>query len=543
MSSNIGTSIGGSFLNWFSEDVMPKFATAVDLTVLLISIILNVLLIVMFHKKHLFLEPANRLMFQLIVVDIFAWVFILIPGAVVALRGQWDLPMGMCNAQAIIANWIYLVMFSFITTLLIERTVLARNPMLHEKVFGKVSKVTIISFLIWSFDLGVAVIPSSGWSRVDYDFYHASCVVYHESNVSYAVILFMFGIGLSILSGIICVPIILKSRKERIVFENAEAAKIEAELRRKKRLEAIAEEKKEGEADTIKGSHDPEKKELTPHAKQGWTDTKQPERKPDPKGKNKKGKKRGRRARTPRRRDKQLLEDDYDDPDFHLTVTYMIMWVLLLVLWLPYFIVVFRHAGLNDPDFWRGYYSITIIIALFSFCVKPIVYLSHNRHMQEKTKNTIPESVVTRASAVRMSVSDVVDKLDKIVFKSPRPQPSIQTTVKAHSIAMNWMKKSAMTSNKDKPDINDVIESGNDAKKPDKTLNVGGDKVNSELKPVSPNPHVDGNLSKTGSSSTSPSPQGTNTAIGTTESTLIDIEGTDKVTDRWSMITDHSARL
>ncbi|XP_033744113.1 uncharacterized protein LOC117329989 [Pecten maximus] len=546
MSSNIGTSIGGAFINWFSEDVMPKFATAVDLTVLLISIILNVLLIVMFNKKHLFLDPANRLVFQLIIVDILAWLFILIPGAVVALRGQWDLPMSVCYAQVVMVNSIYLVMFGLITTLFIERTVLVRNPKLHEKVFGKVSHVNIISFLIWGIDFGIASVPTSGWSRIDYDFYHGSCTVYHESNVYYAIILFMFGMGLSILSGVVCVPIILKSRKERIVFENAEAAKIEAELRRKKRMETIAEEKKEAEKN--KDDKDLEKKSLTPHAKQGWTDTKQPDQHKDNKTRNRKGKKRARRARTPKRRDKRLLEDDYDDPDFHLTVTYLIMWVLILILWLPYFIVVFRHAISNDLEFWRGYYSITIIIALFSFCIKPIIYLSHNRHMQEKTKNTIPDNVVNRATALRMSFSDVVDKLDKIVFKSPRPQPSIQTTVKAHSIAMNWMKKSNVKGEEAKPEVRGTGDNGKDTNKFDKSQNPGNEIAKNETdisKSISPNPSEEAGILPKVTTSTSPGPLETSTAIGARESTLIDIEGTEQVTDRWPLTRspEHISRM
>ncbi|OWF52447.1 uncharacterized protein LOC110447753 [Mizuhopecten yessoensis] len=548
MSSNIGTSIGGAFINWFSKDVMPKFAAAVDLTILLVSIILNILLIVMFKKKRLLLDPANRLVFQLIIVDILAWLFILIPGAVVALRGQWDLTMPVCYAQAILVNWIYLVMFGFIITLFIERTVLVKNPKLHGKVFGKVSKVTVVSLLIWGVDLGIAAIPMSGWSPIDYDFYHGSCIVYHESNIYYVIILFMSGIGAAILSGVICIPIILKSRKAKIHKENTEAAKIEAELRRKRRLEAIAEEKKEMEAENINLEKKSEKSKLSaPVAKHGWTDSKQPSGKADKKPKNKQMKNRKRRARTPKRRDKRLLEDDYEDPDFHLTVTYMIMGVVLLLLWLPYFIVLFRHAGVNDSEFWRGYYSVTVIVALFSFCIKPIIYLSHNRHMQEKTKNTLPENVVERASALRMSFSDVVDKLDKIVFKSPRSQPSIQTTVKAHSIAMKWMKKGK--GELVKPEVNVVSDSTNDTNDPDKSkLLTHGDKtvksemlnnskVNSSKSPVpaavSPNvatvtsltPHVN---------------QGMDTATENVESTLVDIEENEQVTESDPVIHSRS---
>ncbi|XP_060065907.1 uncharacterized protein LOC132546214 [Ylistrum balloti] len=526
MSSNIGTSIGGAFINWFSEDVMPKVATAVDLTILLVSIILNVLLIVMFNKKHLFLDPANRFMFQLIIVDILSWFFILIPGAVVALRGQWDLTMPVCYAQAVIVNWIYLVMFGLITTLFVERAVLVKNPKLRDKIFGKVSKVTIISIMIWSIDLAIAAIPTSGWSPIDYDFYHSSCIVYNESNVYYVIILFMFGIGTAILSGAVCIPIILNSRKSRILRENAEAAKIEADIRRKMRLEAIAEEKKEMEAEKIKNGQDSSKKlekSLQPQARQGWTNDKPSNSKTNNNAKKKQTRKKTRRARTPKRRDKRLLEDDYEDPDFHLTVTYMIMWVLLLVLWLPYFIVLFRHAAINDTDFWRGYYSVTVILALFSFCIKPIIYLSHNRHMQEKTKDTIPENVVNRASALRMSFGDVVDKLDKIVFKSPRTQPSIQTTVKAHTIAMKWMNKSNVKDKSVKQEADVASEGSQDEHKHDQSESVNDKEGLLNL--AAP---ADGS-----SKVTSPTPTDTNTAADTAESALIDMEESDQGTGRW----------
>ncbi|XP_062568681.1 uncharacterized protein LOC134230843 [Saccostrea cucullata] len=133
------------------------------------------------------------------------------------------------------------------------------------------------------------------------------------------------------------------------------------------------------------------------------------------------------------------LKEDNGDPDLHMFVTYLIVWVTMLVCHGPYFAINIADYADSD-DIWGGYYSITVIFFMVSYCAKPIIYLAHNRKYREGYKETMPEKVIEKANTARKSVSNFMDKIDKAMFKTPGKK-KLDATLTTHMAANKWLRK------------------------------------------------------------------------------------------------------
>lgn len=134
-----------------------------------------------------------------------------------------------------------------------------------------------------------------------------------------------------------------------------------------------------------------------------------------------------------------VFSDDVENPAFHLAITYLLLWFVLVVCYLPYYIVWYYDAY-DSGRAWGGFYTMSMLIIHTSFALKPVIYLGHNRHYRAVTKETIPKRVRARARAVRESVSSVVDKMDDLVFRSASNR-RFAATVTAQKAVLIWKRK------------------------------------------------------------------------------------------------------
>lgn len=480
-SSAVVSSVSGSFFIWFQDDVLPYLTGSLFIAVVIVGIILNGMLITTLRKRNLLKIRTNWFLFELTIVDFISCIFFIGPAAWVAFNRKWQLGDYACKVHGILFITTYLVTFWLLLMMGVERALITKNFDLHDKIFSSSKYVTLISVLLWLGSVGISAIPLTGWVTISYDFYQASCVPFFTDNVYYLSIVFVLGICFCFISIIISYVIIFKSRRKKLAkpekeevkngkdggetskentdntttgsgAENLEKGKENMGETSKVKTDKLStdntathsgtensEKSTENSGESSKGCENVEEtnKDLDkdiPKVKIGW-------------GSQNKSKKLS--MLTARDKIKKvvtkiqvtkMLTDDQSDPDFHLAITYLIVVCLIMFLWFPYFIICF--VKLNDKSLWNGYLSLTMVIAMISYCLKPVIYLAHNRHYREIAVETIPDNAVRKASKVRNSLVDVLNKVDKIVFKSALTPRKLSTTVKTATIAKGWLNKS-----------------------------------------------------------------------------------------------------
>ena len=485
-SSAVVSSVSGSFFIWFQDDVLPYLTGSLFIAIVIVGIILNGMLITTLRKRNLLKIRTNWFLFELTIVDFISCIFFIGPAVWVAFNRKWQLGDYACKVHGILFTTTYLVTFWLLLTMGVERALITKNFDLHDKIFSSSKYVTLISVLLWIGSVGIAAIPLTGWVTISYDFYQASCVPFFTDNVYYLSIVFVLGICSCFISIIISYVIIFTSRRKKLAKpekEKVKNGKDGGETSKEKTDKLLTdntatssgtenlEKSKENMGETSKvktdklstdntatdsgtenstkstensgeSSKECENVEETnkdldkdiPKVKIGWGSQNEPKKLSMLTARDKIKKVVTKIQVT------KMLTDDQSDPDFHLAITYLIVVCLMLFLWFPYFIICF--VKLNDKSLWNGYLSLTIIIAMISYCLKPIIYLSHNRHYREIAVETIPDNAVRGASKVRNSLVDVLNKVDKIVFKSSLTPRKLSTTVKTATVAKGWLNKS-----------------------------------------------------------------------------------------------------
>ena len=480
-SSAVVSSVSGSFFIWFQDDVLPYLTGSLFIAVVIVGIILNGMLITTLRKRNLLKIRTNWFLFELTIVDFISCIFFIGPAAWVAFNRKWQLGDYACKVHGILFITTYLVTFWLLLMMGVERALITKNFDLHDKIFSSSKYVTLISVLLWLGSVGISAIPLTGWVTISYDFYQASCVPFFTDNVYYLSIVFVLGICFCFISIIISYVIIFKSRRKKLAkpekeevkngkdggetskentdntttgsgAENLEKGKENMGETSKVKTDKLStdntathsgtensEKSTENSGESSKGCENVEEtnKDLDkdiPKVKIGW----------ESQNKSKKLSMLTARDKIKKVVTKiqvtKMLTDDQSDPDFHLAITYLIVVCLMLFLWFPYFIICF--VKLNDKSLWNGYLSLTMVIAMISYCLKPVIYLAHNRHYREIAVETIPDNAVRKASKVRNSLVDVLNKVDKIVFKSALTPRKLSTTVKTATIAKGWLNKS-----------------------------------------------------------------------------------------------------
>ncbi|KAK3085897.1 hypothetical protein FSP39_010208 [Pinctada imbricata] len=458
-SGSLVDTFSDSFFTWFKETVLPYLLASICILLVIASIILNSFVLHVLRKRKIASDPKNRFLIQLIIVDFLACTLVLIPAIVTAIAKEWLLSTPVCYIHAILMNWFFLVTFGLVTAAIAQQTFIQVKPVIGESVFNSNCKVSVISLFIWILHLVIAVSPTFGFVTVDYDFYHASCIVFLDESIIYLSSVFAVGILIPTVFTIVFFSMIFNLRRRK-VNEKKHQTKLEkiklrqsttgGEMLRNSSTASIATNITcASESEEIRAM--PNKTNTSVENDDVFT-TKEDERNRElyqKKTNRYGGQRQSKAARMFKRavsiaQNYDIFSDDSSDVEHHLSVTYLIMWSFLIASWLPYFILNFYDAF--HDGLWRGYYTLMIVFAILSYISKPIIYLAHNRHFRKTSKEILPQNVVRKVSSVRMSISNVVDKLDKLVFKTPNTTEKTvgvaMATNKAKNAFLNKLKKS-----------------------------------------------------------------------------------------------------
>lgn len=376
-------------------------------------------------------------------MDLLAVAFILLPSMVAAFSKTWYLTDYYCYVHGGLILWFHLVTFGLISVMFVERMVKITNTNLYAKVFTSSRVVSLLSALVWIFTLLVIGVSASPWLTISYNFYHAACAVNLDDNIYYTSIVVALGMVASLIVCIVCIVKIFKFKKQ------AEKANND----KKNNISSINEEPDDKSKSTGGGggfgallsqtktssSSTSERKVSTTGigaSSSGGGGGKPPKNKLALMAARKKIKKAVNKTKVTKL---FSLKEDNGDPNLHMMVTYIIVWVTMFVCHAPYFAI--NIADFFDSgDIWGGYYSITVIFFMVSYCMKPVVYLAHNRNYRKGYKETMPENVIEKANVARKSVSDFMTKLDKAMFKTPGKK-KLDATLNTHMAANKWLRK------------------------------------------------------------------------------------------------------
>ncbi|XP_061164471.1 G-protein coupled receptor moody-like [Saccostrea echinata] len=445
MSSSIVSSFGGSFFQWFQDEVLPYLLGTVIVIVIIVALILNILLIITLRKRNMLRFPCNRFVLELSVMDLIAVFLILFPSMVAAFAKAWYLTDYFCYVHAGLIIWFHLVTFGLLSVMFVERMVKITNTDLYVKVFNSSRVVTLISALVWTFTALITGVALTPWLTISYNFYHAACVINLDDNIYYTIIVLMFGMVASIIICIVTVVKIFKHKKQAAAQEanvkKNSVTSIKEEPGEKAKLngggKGFGSLLSQTKAKNSRSNEAPGKSMSTTGIGASTNGEGKPPR-------NKlalmAARKKIKKAVTKTKVTKIFsLKEDNGDPDLHMFVTYLIVWVAMLVCHCPYFAINIADFA-DSGDIWGGYYSITVIFFMVSYCTKPIIYLAHNRKYREGYKETMPEKVIEKANTARKSVSNFMDKLDKAMFKTPGKK-KLDATLSTHMAANKWLRK------------------------------------------------------------------------------------------------------
>jgi hypothetical protein len=376
------------------------------------SIILNVLVVRTLKKRNSLRIPFGRFFLQLTIVDFTACVAILIPTCVVAIMSSWKLTTYACYAQGVIANFLYLNSFTIISLMTIERRVKLTNEGFYKTLFDPKWKVVVLSIFVWIINLGISAIPISNWIETSYDFYHAACTVRFDEALYYLVGVFSVGLALAFCVGLCTFPCIFHKRMN--------------EIKRKKEADALNEKNDniKSNIDNYDGSimkmnsNDVNKQNGSevPEGNRGINIIEMSRHQPRHSISRSRS-----RLQTARRRLEYVAETSRtvfvndNSVDFNLAVTVFITWCVMVICWLPYFIVAFYDSF--HASCWSGFYTIALIVALPTYCLRPLIYLAYNRHDQSTTEHDSEN--ISRSTKVK-SFKKAINKLDKVVFMSTK---------------------------------------------------------------------------------------------------------------------------
>lgn len=102
--------------------------------------------------------------------------------------------------------------------------------------------------------------------------------------------------------------------------------------------------------------------------------------------------------------------------DHRLASSVMLVTSLVFLLWLPYVIVAYMYTfhG-SELSQWEGFYTIAMLFANLSFCVKPLALVTHNKELRRDVRDVFSPKVVRKYHEYndkrREAVAVVKDKM------------------------------------------------------------------------------------------------------------------------------------
>ena len=450
MSNNTNPDLVGtltdSFLNWFQKDILSYFVATFDIIVIIIGCILNTMLIVTFKKRGLFKESSTHFVFMLTISDFIAFVLLLLPTIITAFAREWILSYPVCLAHGSMTVLMVYVSFALLAILALERVLKLSNPELYQKTFDSKIFVNVLTIAIWTVCCTIASVNIAGIAELKYDFYHQGCMLDYMS--SYILLNIHFGttFGISFVIVLVCYSVIFDAKRRALIDARTRNFKQTALAKKIKETDSTKEMSRKNDkvildkdvretpsvSEGSKGIDDKQTMDVMSGQKNQLSE------KPN-RGIQKNSRRTLAKSASRQSLILEVFSDDDENPAFHLAMTYLLLWFILVVCYLPYY-TVWYYDAYNPGGVWGGFYTITMLIIHTSFVVKPIIYLGHNRHYRAVTKETIPEGVRAKARAVRASVSNVVERVDDFVFRSASNK-RFAATVTAQRAVLVWKKK------------------------------------------------------------------------------------------------------
>ncbi|XP_063416028.1 putative uncharacterized protein DDB_G0282133 [Mytilus trossulus] len=315
---------------------------------------------------------------------------------------SWELTSYFCSAQGVVFIFLHLSDCTFVALLCIERVVKVKNEGFYQTLFEPKWKTAVIAIVVWILNLCIAAIPLSGWIEISYDTYQAACIPKLSRSLYFLVGIFVVSVGILFVVGICIFPCITNAKFEK------EKRKSKSNKTNDRTKECNADKLQGTKQDTISNSG-----ETKSYLKSFPKNTRQPESVNTMNPPN--GKRKGiliQLKNVTKKSRKIFLENSNDE--FQLAVTVFIIWITTILCWLPYYIVTF-YDSLHE-NIWSGFYTITLIGAVLSFFLKPLIYLAHNRHDPDEETCLYTNAKRTTVKSFRKTVN----KLDAILFMSPR---------------------------------------------------------------------------------------------------------------------------
>ncbi|XP_060065906.1 uncharacterized protein LOC132546213 [Ylistrum balloti] len=463
---NALSAVSGSFYKWLEDDVVDTIAGVVMSIIFVVGMILNIIVIRVLSSNYHMTMTSKPVFVQLIAIDFVTYCFIILPGIVSAFKDSITFPDALCVINGLFIMICFLASFFFMTILCCERAIRLWKPTLHEKIFEKRRYCFLIVIAVWLVCAIASALPFTGYGQVEHIPLQQRCVL-HGGNQIHIHLLFVFGIYIPSVAVCIC-GVFTYNRKRQIVFSlskiNKQVEMINLKLAKRteesKTLSATGRRFNEQTnlcvSEMVEGSanscHTISQSVMIP----GDTSVleKQHNVKPDDinhilpddtfnhklthdieagVGQNVVGGPMTSRSENDTKRDIlcrgvtgdetklskvkvmfTVYESSSEERDVTLAVSYILMFIVVMGLWLPY--VVLSYADGDHNTLWGGWFTLVGMVSDISYCIKPVVYLSHNKVLKRAAMASFPESVKKRAAKTQEALLKIGKKLDSLVF-------------------------------------------------------------------------------------------------------------------------------
>lgn len=427
------------YFEWLEDEVFPVFVGITNIFILIIGIILNSLLLHAIRKKRLAISSGKEFLLNLIVLDLVAYIFILVPSTIAAFTNSRNLSDFFCTLNGALVTACFLMTFYTLCVIFVERWMKITDPELHEKTFSKIKVCVFIIITFWIIFFAVGLLPKTGWSELKYISYQHTCNINHNANSTGMVLYFVFGMIMPAIISVIFMALISRKRKDILrVLTDLQA---QVDLMKKKIQQSkdvfsnnnkisMAGDKNRnlGQRDdsTISISHiDTGGSKSEPSSEIEVLNTEIIQNGAIPGSITSRSEAEIREQILSTNSEKSddvrntvvdhVYRNSEEYVDIHLTITYAIMWSIIILMWAPYALLCFIDA-FSELPIWGGWYTIVFPVTYMTYVTKPIVYLSHNKVFREATYQTLPENVRTRTQKVRKVLKNTVNKMDDFIF-------------------------------------------------------------------------------------------------------------------------------
>lgn len=439
--SNVLSAFSGTYFQWLEKDVFPYLSGCATIFILVIGIILNSILLCGMRKDKLHILSGKKILFQLVIVDFVTYILVFIPSIITAFAKTWLLSQPICIISGISVSSCFCAVFIFMALLGVERLVKLWNSNLYDSTFGQRIHCIVILIALWLYCCALPAFPLAGWGQIEYISYQHQCAMNYGTNV--ALLNTIISLGFYIPFCILCGSFMFIYAKREQLRRDLTKIEQQADINTEVEIKLTKQERPKKELNL-----ENEKQQKLNRSKTAET---------------------GRRISTilvaelgdttsdlsktkqevnsielmtsdnidheTEKCDEQVVEshvaDDmqtgrnknaisvYDGSkeqiDFRLALTYFTMWIVLVTLWCPYIILSYLRVY-NTIAIWNGWMTLAVVIGNISYCIKPIIFITHNNVFKAFAIDSVPVSVRKQANKARKAINRTTKKVDSFVF-------------------------------------------------------------------------------------------------------------------------------